>query len=228
MLSWCCARSDSYQVGDAVGYKFDPGNGETITILHRIISEMPEGGYVLKGDAVETTEEVPPEAITGRMVFALPGLGFLPGAFRQAPLLLGGMLLTMFFVAGGLKQARSNKAKSKSEGDPGKVKAKENLFLPATLILLLTIPFASVVMADMVPMVPGGMIGALLEKVPLFAFLLGVVAVTRFGEVIWVSGPKGSTATSVVQINYIIVMVLAVTVVPLPEIINSLRTVFTL
>ena len=221
-------RSDSYQVGDAVGYHLDAGNGERITILHRIISYLPDGGYLLKGDAVETTEEVAPEAITGRMVFALPALGFLPGAFRQAPLLLGGMLLTMFFVAGGLKQARSKKAKPKSEGDSGGGKTKENLFLPATVVILLTIPFASVALVEMVPLASGGMIGALLEKVPLFAFLLAVVAVTRLGEVIWVSGPKGSGAASVVEINYIIVMVLAVTVVPLPEIITSLRAVLTL
>ena len=221
-------HSDSYKVGDAVGYKFETGRGDNVTILHRIISMLPDGGYLLKGDGVESTEEVMPEAVTGKMVFAIPALGFLPGAFRQAPLLLGGMLLTMFFVAGGLKQGRSKKANSNKESSSGKGKPKDNLFLPATLVILLTIPFATVAMADMVPLASEGMMGALLQKVPLFAFLLGVVAVTRFGEVMWVSGPKGSAAASVVEINYIIAMVLAVTVIPLAQVIDSARTVLTL
>ena len=222
-------RADSYQVGDAVGYKFDTGTGEQVTILHRIIDMLPDGGYLLKGDAVVSTEEVQPEAVTGRMVFALPALGFLPGAFRQAPLLLGGMLLTMFFVAGGLKQARSENSKSKNEEDSVQKKTKENLFIPATLVILITIPFASVAMVEMVPIATGPFLGGLLEKLPLFAFLLAVVAVTRVGEVIWVNnGPKASAATSVVEINYIIAMVLAVTVIPLPEVLDSARAVLTL
>ena len=215
-------RSDSYQVGDAVGYHLETGNGERVTILHRIISLMPDGRYLLKGDAVESTEEVDPAAVTGRMVFAVPALGFLPGAFRQAPLILGGLMLATFLFSGGLKQARSKK-----DPKPGRGKSKEHLFLPATLVILLTIPFASVAMADMVPIGFEGMIGAMLANVPLFAFLLGVVAVTRIGEVVWVS-PKGSAATGLVDINYAVAMVLAVTVVPFTDVIDSVSSVMTL
>ena len=48
-------RSNSYQVGDAVGYYFETGTGERVTILHRIIAREPDGSFILKGDAVDTT-----------------------------------------------------------------------------------------------------------------------------------------------------------------------------
>ena len=216
--------SDTYGVGDAVGYHFEAGNGKQITVLHRIISQMPDGKFILRGDAVETTEEVAPDAITGRMVFAVPALGFLPGAFRAAPLMLGGLLLTAFFVAGGLRQG-----KSKKEKQAGKASKKENLFIPAALVVLATIPFASLNLSDMVPFASASALGALLEKIPLFAFLLGIVAVTRMGEVVWVTNPngKGSASKTMVEMNYIIAIVMAITVVPIAEVLDSARTVFT-
>ena len=261
-------RSNSYQPGDAVGYYFDTGNGERVTILHRIIAREPNGDFVLKGDAVDSTEVVDPAAIRGKMVFALPALGFLPGAFRQMPVLLGGLLLAMFFMAGGLKQSQSKQSqpkksqpkggwsKEKKAGLAGGLKdswsknlwsknlwskktktaekpaekpaKKENMFLPATLVILATIPLASLALGDMVPMAAGTALGDFLSKVPLFAFLLGVVAVTRFGEVIWVSKPGEKGAASLVEANYVVVMAMAVTVVPFPALLQSLRSVITL
>ena len=257
-------RSNSYQPGDAVGYYFDTGNGERVTILHRIIAREPNGDFILKGDAVDSTEVVDPAAIRGKMVFALPALGFLPGAFRQMPVLLGGLLLAMFFMAGGLKKSQPKKSQSK-QGQSKEKKAglagglkdswsknlwsknpwpknlwskktktaekpakKENMFLPATLVILATIPLASLALGDMVPMAAGTALGDFLSKVPLFAFLLGVVAVTRFGEVIWVSKPGEKGAASLVEANYVVVMAMAVTVVPFPALLQSLRSVITL
>ena len=104
-------RSDTYEVGQAVGYWLDLGNDNRATILHRIVGRLPNGNYVLKGDAVETTEEVEEEAITGRLVFAVPGLGFLPGAFSQAPLLLGGILVALFFLSGGIMKKADRRTK---------------------------------------------------------------------------------------------------------------------
>ena len=232
-------RSNSYEIGDAVGYYFDTNTGEQVTILHRIIDRKPDGSFILKGDAVDTTEVVDPAAIRGKTVFALPALGFLPGAFRQTPVLLGGLLLAIFFMAGGIKQnqAKSKKAelaaakdgwaKSRKQ-DEKPAKKKENMFLPATLIILATIPFASLALGDMVPMAEGTLLGSLLSKVPLVAFLLAVVAVTRVGEVIWVSKPGDKGAATLVEANYVVVMAMAVTVVPFPIIMESLRSVFTI
>lgn len=241
-------RSDSYQVGEAVGYYFDAGDGERFTILHRIIAKEPDGNFVLKGDAVDFTEVVDPAAITGKMVFALPALGFLPGAFRQTPVLLGGLLLAIFFMAGGLKQSQSkqNQSKKKKTALAGGLKyswsknqkkvenlAKkehktEHMFLPATLVILATIPFVSLALGDMVPMAAGTAMGDFLSKVPLFAFLLGVVAVTRLGEVVWVSNAGEKGAAYLVEANYVVVMAMAVTVVPFPMILESVRSVITL
>ena len=240
-------RGDSYQVGDAVGYYFDTGDGERVTILQRIIAKEPDGSFILKGDAVDSTEVVDPAAIRGRMVFALPALGFLPGAFRQTPLLLGGLLLAVFFMAGGLKQSKPKKQKAQGGGglkdswsksrkrvenpaqqDHKQEHKKEHMFLPATLVILASIPFASLALGDMVPMAAGTAMGAFLAKVPLFAFLLGVVAVTRLGEVIWVSKPGEKGAATLVDANYVVVMAMAVTVVPFPLVLDSFRSVITL
>ena len=72
------------------------------------------------------------------------------------------------------------------------------------------------------------MIGTLLENVPLIAFLLGIVAVTRLGEVLYVDGPPGSAAAMLVEVNYVVVMVLAITMVPFAEVVGSAKSVFTL
>ena len=240
-------RANSYQVGDAVGYYFETANGERVTILHRIIASEPDGNFILKGDAVDSTEVVDPADIRGRMVFALPALGFLPGAFRQTPVLLGGLLLAIFFMAGGLKPGKSKKKQGEEAGglkdswskSPKRVEnpakqdhkqehKKEHMFLPATLVILASIPFATLALGDMVPMAAGTAMGAFLAKVPLFAFLLGVVAVTRLGEVIWVSKPGEKGAAALVDANYVVVMAMAVTVVPFPIILDSFRSVITL
>lgn len=226
-------RDDSYEIGDAVSYYLDEGDGQRITILHRIIAKTPDGKFILKGDAVESTEVVEPESIRGRMVFAVPVLGFLPGAFRQAPILLGGMLLVIFFIAGGSKLGRSKKEQeadnpAKKEQEAAKPAKKENMFILATLVVLATIPFASLAMGDMLPLFTGSLFGDLLSKIPLVAFLLGIVAVTRLGEVVWVSGPKGSGAASVVEINYIAAMGMALTVLPFADVMDSARSVLTL
>ena len=237
-------RSDDYQVGDAVGYRFDLGDGSEATILHRIIGGLPNGDYILKGDAVESTELVEPEAITGRMVFAVPAVGFLPGAFRQAPLLLGGLLLALFLLGGGLLKAADRRVKGavkrrgekglgwneeKPSGQVAKAPKEENLFLPALLLVLVSIPFAKSVVGQMVPtFVNLGAAEGLLSQVPLFALLVAVLAVTRFGEVFWVKGPQGrSSLGSLAGINYGAVMIMAAATIPLAEMLQSARSVLT-
>ena len=151
-------------------------------------------------------------------------------------------------MAGGLKQSQSkqNQSKKKKTSPAGglkdswsknqkivenlakKERKKEHMFLPATLVILATIPFVSLALGDMVPMAAGTAMGDFLSKVPLFAFLLGVVAVTRLGEVVWVSNAGEKGAAYLVEANYVVVMAMAVTVVPFPIILESLRSVITL
>ena len=91
--------SDQYNEGDVVAYRQVIGDDDTeFTILHRIIARMPDGGFITKGDAVEQSETIEASQITGRMVAALPALGFLPGAFRAAPLIVGTALMLMLVV----------------------------------------------------------------------------------------------------------------------------------
>ena len=229
--------ADAYQVGDVVSYQIEAGaSGQKITILHRIIAKLPDSKFLMKGDAVESTEEIEPETVQGRMVLAIPALGFLPGAFRQAPMLLGGLLLAVFFMGSGLKQGISKiqdkqgvrKTKDSGKRAANQASARDKLFLPATLVILLTLPFASTALAEVVPLAFGGIVGTLLENVPLIAFLLGIVAVTRLGEVLWVAGPPGSATALLVEVNYVVVMVLAITMVPFAEVVDSARSVFTL
>ena len=103
-------RTDIYRIGDVVGYRQDIGEN-SITILHRIVGLLPDGRYILKGDAVPSQEQVEEEAMTGRMILALPGLGFLSGAFKRAPLLVGLPLLSLFLLDSGKGKNSSARAK---------------------------------------------------------------------------------------------------------------------
>ena len=123
--------SHSYQVGDVVGYRQDLANGKAVTIIHRIVERLPDGRYVLKGDAATGGEEVEERAITGRMVAAVPALGFWPGAVRRAPLLFG-LLTGTWLLIGHADKIRLDKHL-----------AQGSLFLPTLLVVALTLPFAS-------------------------------------------------------------------------------------
>ena len=133
----------------------------------------------MKGDAVETTELVEEEAITGKTVAAIPVVGFLPGALRQTSIMVGGLLLTTLFMASGLKKKK--KDETDEEPSPTEEKKRENLFIPAALILMMAFPFANMAVADFLPFA-NPTVAALLEQVPLIMLLVGVLVVTRLGE----------------------------------------------
>ena len=238
-------RSDSYDVGQAVGYLSELG-GQPATILHRIVGREPDGTYILKGDAVTSTEEVEEEAITGRLVFAVPALGFLPGAFRQAPLLLGGLMLAVVLLTAGVKKADRGrlsrlqkdtvdpgraswlkKSASAKQKDGGPAKNQElKLFIPAALVVLFALPFTTVPVADVLPQLPFlSVVDTITQRLPLFVLLIFVIAVTRFGEVLWTKGPSQSSGASIVGLNYGAVMLIAITVVPFAELIQATREV---
>ena len=224
-------RSDTYEVGQAVGYWLELGDGSRATILHRIVGKLPNGNYILKGDAVESTEAVEEEDITGRMVFAVPGLGFLPGAFRQAPLLLGGLLVVLIFLSGEIIKNTSRRTKGAGTVQPQAKEnlKKENLFIPASLAVLISLPFATATVANLLPAFANvGPVEVLLGKVPLFVMLLAVLAITRLGEVIWVKRSQSSPLGTLSGINYTAIMIVAVTLIPFMQLLESARAVLTL
>ena len=217
-------RDDTYEVGEAVAYLYDTAAGDQITILHRIIGREPDGRYIMKGDAVETTELVEEEAITGKLVAAIPVVGFLPGALRQTPIMVGGLLLTTLFMASGLKKKKKDEADE--EPLPTEEKKRENLFIPAALILMMAFPFANMAVADFLPL-GNPAVAAMLEQVPLIMLLVGVLVVTRLGEAMW-AAPEDSSLSALVEINYAAVMMISITLMPLPQILESARSVLTL
>ena len=212
-------RSDDYRVGDVVAYLLDPENEDTVTILHRIVGRQPDGQYLLKGDAVDVIEEVEESAITGKMVQALPALGFLPNAFRHAPLLFGGMLLILVFLVGDL-------FKKKPAHDDKPRQRPTHLFLPAVALVLFSLSFATVGLGESIPL-PNVWVQKMLTGVPLSYLLIGLVGLSRMAEVAWAS-PRGSpVSSSIVELNYMAVMILAVSLIPVGEIWESSRILFT-
>ncbi|MBI2936082.1 MAG: hypothetical protein HYY31_04665 [Chloroflexi bacterium] len=192
-------QSDQYQIGDVVSFrrKLGDGPGETLTVLHRIVGRLPDGGYVTKGDAVTAQEEVEPEAIKGRMVMAVPMVGFVPAAFRRAPVLLLGLLLASVFLTGSSEKAQASRAPS-----------TKALFWIAATVLVLSFPYASIGLA------------AMLGKTVAFGLLVGVLGLTRLVE----SQGLEQKLLPLIEIGYMLVVVMSITSVSLPNVIQSVIT----
>lgn len=178
--------SQAYQVGEIVGYRQELANGKAVTIIHRIVDRLPDGGYVLKGDASMGREEAEERAITGRMVVAVPALGFLPGAVRHAPLLFGLLVGAWLLISHADKIGLD------------KLSAHGSLFLPTLLVVALTLPFASGGLAALLGRGPGSML-------PL--------AVAGVGRIIEVRMPDGGVRPLFVG-SYGVAIVLALSAVP--------------
>jgi signal peptidase I len=204
-------RADVYQVGDVVAFRQEGIPGASFTILHRVIGQLPDGRFLIKGDAASGVDQVGKEAINGRLVLALPKVGLLPAMFRQAPHVFGGLILAGLLITAGGKK-----------GAPNADRRKGSLFLPVALLVLATIPYATRDMADVLPFATVG-VRELLSGVPLAAWLLGVVAVTRLAEVTWASG----NGAVVIGANYLLVMALSLFFLPYQALLQSARTVLT-
>lgn len=189
-------RTDTYQVGDVVVFRRDLSESVHQTVLHRIVGRVPDGPFLVKGDAVEVVEEVKEQAVIGRMAFAVPGVGLLPAAFRRAPLLIGALMMGLVLVSGRPPQGGAARSQS------------SNLFAPALLALLLSFPFASI-----------GLV-AILGKLPTFVLLSSLLGMTRYLET---SGVH-KRAWPLAEINYFAVVIMSITTVSLPNVIESLRT----
>lgn len=92
------------EVGDVITFRI---SGETIA-THRIIEEVQEGGttcFRTKGDANEVDDNVlvQPDNILGKVLFCIPGLGFLAAYLqsasgRYAAIAVGALILLVVFV----------------------------------------------------------------------------------------------------------------------------------
>ena len=150
---------------------------------------------MIKGDATVSIEEVDREVITGKMVMAIPYLGFIPGAFGRFPQLLGVSMVAMFF----LPALSSSKAGKKSQ--------KGLLFFVAAAAIILAFIYGE--------SGPAAYLGTLTLTLVLFAFLV----VTRIAD----SLSRKNQISSLVETNYVLVMMLAVSSLPLQKVMGSVR-----
>ncbi len=91
-------KSASYVTGDTVVYT----TGGT-PVVHRIIEEYPESGYVItKGDANNVDDgQIPLSRIKGKVVFAIPFIGFIPRFVRTVPgmIIVVVLIFTLFYLS---------------------------------------------------------------------------------------------------------------------------------
>ena len=194
-------HSSSYRAGDIVGFTSEVGNGKNIIILHRIVGELPDGQFAIKGDATTAVDKVEESAITGRMVMSLPGIGFLPGAFHRSPLLIGLLLIVVFFL--------TNRA---AKGVSQQPKKRVPLFIITAPILLVSYPFSI------------GGVTAMVGKLTVFLVLIAILLVSRLLEV----RMANLRLPSYIEVNYLLVMVLAISTVPFPYMVESPKRVVAL
>jgi signal peptidase I len=89
-------RADQLHVGDVITFR--PPTAQGFTYTHRIAAIEPDGGIRTRGDAngSEDAWTLRPDAVVGRAVLVLPGVGWL---LRALPWLVVGALVVQF-VAG--------------------------------------------------------------------------------------------------------------------------------
>lgn len=193
-------RSESYRVGDVVAFREDLGNGKSVTILHRIVGRTAEGRYIIKGDAATTRDEVEPQAVVGRMVLAIPWLGFVSRVLRGSPLLVGVLVAALFLLD------------RKEEKGRDRPPPKGSLFLPAVFLTILSTPFAA-----------AGLV-AFLGTVPALLLLFGLLGITRLAEALVVD----SRLSLLWETSYMVAIIFAISSVSLPAMVESIRSVMTL
>ena len=137
-------RSSDYQVGDIAGYRLYLEGDRHIIIVHRIVEVLADGRFIFKGDANRGTETVDANKVIGKLALGIPGLGFIFGAIKSAPVLIGGVLLVPLFFSGtkakGTEHEGSENEKQKSRG--------KGLFLPTLVVIAFTLPFYSIGLAE--------------------------------------------------------------------------------
>ena len=186
-------RSDSYRTGDIAGYRLFGEDGKYIIIVHRIVGRLPDGRYVFKGDANNSTETVDADKLVGKLVFGIPWVGFIPGAIGASPIVGGLVMLAPFLVGRAMKSRPSSR--------------RGSLFMPALLLVALTAPFYSEGPAEYL-----GVTGAI-------ALMLGFLVGTRVLDVM----DPWPDSRIMISVAYGLTMVLSMLMVSAPDLLESAR-----
>jgi signal peptidase I len=196
-------RSSQYQVGDIAGYRLYLEDDRYIIIVHRIVKVLPDGRFIFKGDANRGTETVDSNKIIGKLAMGITGLGFIFGAIKSAPMLIGGVLLIPMFFSG------SKNPTTAPEG-PGSDKPEargKGLFLPTLVAVAFTLPFYSVGLAEK------------LGTLEASALILGFLGGARLMEVM----DPWPEYRFLVDLMYGSVIALSMFMVSIPDALTSLR-----
>ena len=186
-------RSADYQVGDIAGYRLYLEDDRYIVIVHRIVEVLGDGRFIFKGDANRGTETVDANKVIGKLALGIPGLGFIFGAIKAGPILIGGVLLIPMLFTGTKDEER-------------KVRGK-GLFLPTLVVVAFTLPFYSVGLAEK--------LGSLQAPALILAFLGGA----RLMEVL----DPWPEYRFLVDLMYGLVIALSLFMVSIPDALDSWR-----
>ncbi|MEM2233425.1 MAG: signal peptidase I [Nitrososphaerota archaeon] len=120
------ARGDKPSVGDVAAYLLEV-QGRRYVILHRVTGVTEDGRYVFSADAGDPygTDLVEPERVLGRMLIAIPYLGYV---VPYAPVLVGLALLLSLVP-------RRTRPPVQGPVDPGFLRYLPAVLVPLTLLL---------------------------------------------------------------------------------------------
>ena len=186
-------RSPDYQVGDIAGYRFYLEDDRYIIIVHRVVEVLADGRFIFKGDANRGTETVDANKVIGKLALGIPGLGFVFGAVKAAPVMIGGFLLIPLLFKGTKDQEQRARGKG--------------LFFPTLVVVAFTLPFHSIGLAEK--------LGSLQAS----ALILGFLGGTRLAEVL----DPWPEYRFLVDLMYGLVIALSLFMVSLPDALDSLR-----
>ena len=186
-------RSSDYQVGDIAGYRLYLEGDRHIIIVHRIVEVLADGRFIFKGDANRGNETVDANKVIGKLALGIPGLGFIFGAIKAGPILIGGVLLIPMLFTG----TKDEKQKIRGKG----------IFLPTLIVVAFTLPFYSIGLA---------------EKLGFFqasALILGFLGGARLVEVL----DPWPEYRFLIDLMYGLVIALSLFMVSIPDALDSLR-----
>ena len=186
-------RSADYQVGDIAGYRMYLEDDRYIVIVHRIVEILADGRLIFKGDANRGTETVDANKVIGKLTLGIPGLGFIFGAIKSAPVMLGGVLLIPFLFKG----TKDEKQEVRGMG----------FFLPTLITVAFTLPFYSIGLAEK--------LGSLEASAIVLGFLGGV----RLMQVL----DPWPEYRFLVDLMYASLIALSLFMVSIPDALDSLR-----
>ena len=186
-------RSSDYVVGDIAAYRLYLEDDMYIVIVHRIVEVLADGRFIFKGDANRGTETVDANKVIGKLALGIPGLGFVFGAVKAAPVMIGGVLLIPLLFNG----TKDQKQKARGKG----------LFLPTLIVVAFTLPFYSIGLAEKLGFLQAS------------ALILGFLGGARLMEVV----DPWPEYRFLVDLTYGLVVALSLFMVSIPDALDSLR-----